>query len=1637
MAISTSQGLVQRFAMGLYGVQLGNTTMAAVLDEVKTIGGITKIDGLFNWYYTVSFGSKPVADVAASLATNLGIVVGQNGLTAGFVTFAKDYIAGVLNAAAPEARGAAVSQIIAAWEDLAGTAEVGAAVSAWTANTANALAYASGAQNTADVAIGTAVTQFTLTTGQDKFVGSAGNDMFLARTINNGNTLQDGDQINGGAGNDTLVADLVSQSNAITPVLTNVETVVIRAQTTTTDNTNGNNLNGFGVFIDAQRSLAVDSLNTVTAATGVTRWESNNSRSDVIIEDVRIGNDQKTSDVTIAFVESDPGNVDFGVYFDQHSLRNTSSGTTGINILLMDPAAARVEATAATPLLNHNFNTYTFFVDNVKVILGGANTPAGKALDDATTYPALKAAFELALKTASVGGVTEDLSGVVAVTMSGVVNMTAEAKKAAESAVVAESFLNLSGQVITLTTAGSSVISSKSASGEAGGWTAAGPAPSTGAIVQTFNTGTTSVTELVTSKIVLDDVGRGSTGGDLVVGGMSVGSTSTSRGVERFEITVNDNSKLQTINSTNNALREVTIVNGATSKTVANAYTTTVKDEGDLTVNGTVGAGDTRLAGVDTYSRGTTLPGGVAQTHAGAGAAGFTDVRLIDASAFKGKLAFTAAITADSITKYVTAVDTSANPAADVATVGGNANFNVAGANFIYTGGNDNDTMTVGIDAAAASSRSTVVSGLSDMTFKMDGGAGDDAITVTVINPALAGGAQAWYNNQKLNANIRIDGGDGNDVIRTPGAGDVVIDGGAGNDVVYTDNTGALNATTNTSGIANPASIAYRDAAAAELAAAQAAIALNNSTSFVRANAALAALDAIDVVTPNNLTVTVPAVVLPTYAAVHAAIAGELAAGTITGAQAVALATAYNTSTTTVTATAPVALAAPTALAGVTGRAGTIAAADMTAGDTLLANYMTTAKASVATAQAAFDNVVTQAALLNPTQLAVVVAAHNVNAVLDADGAIGPLTAAPGTATIVAGLATLKAALVPGKTVAEQVEALNAATDAGVITPVDAANILAAGGNATLVAGAPITAITNILQPLQDVATVNNTAANVALTAALAADAAAVNTAAGFAATDSVGAFIPDGIAPDAVGNVQTAAAQAAAVTAAGRADVDLAAAKAINAALVALKAAVNVGTTDVDVNSALIVAQGATAAAALASATNGNGAVADLIAGPVVFGALQGLAGVGGGGATVIAAEEVAFDTGAGGILAAGSVDSFIKANNAVIDRLTIVKANADALVTATTTANTIALAAAKSGANDFSAAAPKAVFVFNTSNQADSYNRLTADDRNLADLKSDVNNTHNFFNSTVKVSYKGIDASTVVAGSGYKTTDLEINQALKNLINTNAVLKHLLLATDGPGNTLVVTSLIDGTQKTADLAVSVTAPATGVLAAADIAGAAAAYGLPAGTTDAALNAVMVTANTAFNTKGDYKTQFAESGAAGGNVTLTGANSTSSSDNTVTGGVGNDVIVLGTTVGTDGMTSSNEKVVFSGSFGNDTIVNFATSGLGMDTLDFSALNGRGNVALNSLTADKSIVIAAPTAAGATALTADQIAALFTDSATAISHVYVAVDATNIGSIWQVADAAGTAAGNVTAKLVGSIDLADTPWANLTAANFA
>jgi len=615
----------------------------------------------------------------------------------------------------------------------------------------------------------------------DAILGTANADLFQAMVLANTNSLQSGDVIDGGLGVDTLTAYMGNSATFATIATTrNIENIDIQAQATPVDATNGNNLGnngtsaGTGVATNGQNTTNLNNSVTIDAQlmSGVSKWASVDSRADVIVEDVRINSNVST----IEFKQSDPGNVDFGVYFNQRNLVNTTGGSSNLNIFLMDTAAANAAATAATPLLNHNFDSFSFYANGALVTLGGAGTAAGAAINAATTYAALLAAFQSALTTASVGGVVTNLSGTTTASLSAAQNLTTAAALDPVSAPVAASFLNLTGQILVLTATGTNTITG---TGVGTGWAASGVAPGTGAIVQTYNSGATSTSALVNTNIILDDVGMGSTGGDLVVGGMSVGATSASQGVERFNIEVRDNSKLQTINSTNDTLREVVIVNGATTST-STAYVTTTANAGSLTVLGNANAINP-VSGQTTAQAGSDLAlAGLDTTHHGA--YGFTDVRLIDASAMVGAFTFDAQITTNSINKYVNLVDSTggALATADVAA----SNVVGKGANFLYTGGTNNDSMTVLIDNNVAAS--TTLTGQSDFTITLDGGAGNDTITTDI------GGLEtgAWLVDQKQNANITINGGLGNDTITTTGAGAVIINAGAGDDTVYTDNIG-------------------------------------------------------------------------------------------------------------------------------------------------------------------------------------------------------------------------------------------------------------------------------------------------------------------------------------------------------------------------------------------------------------------------------------------------------------------------------------------------------------------------------------------------------------------------------------------------------------------------------------------------------------------------------------------------------------------------------------------------------------------------------------------------------------------------------------------------------------------------------
>ncbi|HEX8615065.1 MAG TPA: DUF4214 domain-containing protein [Telluria sp.] len=583
-----------------------------------------------------------------------------------------------------------------------------------------------------------------LTSLKDALVGTDANDTFVGTIFDNQNTLQGGDNIAGGGGNDTLRADIGnSQKFAFRAETTGVENVVLSAQAVATDTTDNNTVRTSEVAIDAERMV------------GVTRFEDSNSRADLLIEDIRILDSQITKDITIAMVQTDPGNVDFGVYFDQHSLRAAPVATAGasLRLQLMD---TRASEQGLAKLLDNPYNGFIFSFNGTPIKV------ASEAIDQAQTYPDLLKALQAAIKlTPGVQNfiVTEGNSFTVADTKTGKPQ---------------------TGTEIVITNPGAGTISLPKGSG----WVAAAAVPPDSGLHTAILQGNpTSVVSKITSTVILDDVGRGSNGGDLVIGGLSTGDTSTSKGVERFEITVERTSRVQTINSTDNFLQEVVLVNGVIKGDVY------VNGNANLKAVGTLGTppngGQVTLPGlgVDTPLPGTDTTNGGLQH---GDKYGFHDVRLVDASTMAGNVNLTAVITDRSVAKYINKVDTQSNSAAD----------NVA---FSYTGGTANDTIAVDLDAGVAGSRSQIISGLEDFTFGLNGGSGNDALTLRVV-PAVAGGPGApvagnstfWNSNQDLNNNISISGGDGNDTIRKLGDGDTRIDGGAGDDTIYSENTGAL-----------------------------------------------------------------------------------------------------------------------------------------------------------------------------------------------------------------------------------------------------------------------------------------------------------------------------------------------------------------------------------------------------------------------------------------------------------------------------------------------------------------------------------------------------------------------------------------------------------------------------------------------------------------------------------------------------------------------------------------------------------------------------------------------------------------------------------------------------------------------------
>ena len=563
-----------------------------------------------------------------------------------------------------------------------------------------------------------------LTVDQDVLSGTSGNDTFNATIFDNQNTLQSGDRIDGGAGHDVLNADLgTSALFAATPEIKNVEVIKFRAQANATDNGSNNIANDAAARIDAERIQAGDD--------GKLQLWSQDSRADLVIEDVRVN----SNNVTIGMGNTDSGNVDMKVYFNDQYLKSEDATTTGtLNLQLIDTVGALTEAQGghADPLYDNPYTGFKFTLE------GKEYTVDFKAYnhntDETPTYAELAAQIQAAINadaTLSKLGLTVTLDGTF------------------------DAVVGIGDHKGTTVTGEKIVVTSSNGALSGGTWLASNGLPETNSTSATMSSDQVNSCPLIKTNVALDNVGQvqwddahaaclpdesvfGSQAGDLVIGGMG-----TRGGVERFDVTVERGSWLSSMSSTNNTLRMVTVKNGDTGNDGVDAG----NGMGQLFIGDTLQEGNAMTAWQDAPRLLSTD--------------GLTDVKTFDASAMGGTVNIGAQITSASYDKYLKDVDGVEDK-----------NNSATNGDFSYKTGTGNDTVNMAVDGRVA--------GDNDFRLNIETNAGND-----LVNFSFNGFTANQLANQMALNNVSIATGAGDDIVKFWGDGAVKVDGGAGNDAIY------------------------------------------------------------------------------------------------------------------------------------------------------------------------------------------------------------------------------------------------------------------------------------------------------------------------------------------------------------------------------------------------------------------------------------------------------------------------------------------------------------------------------------------------------------------------------------------------------------------------------------------------------------------------------------------------------------------------------------------------------------------------------------------------------------------------------------------------------------------------------------
>ena len=465
---------------------------------------------------------------------------------------------------------------------------------------------------------------FRLAADQDVLTGTENDDTFVGYILDNQNTLQSGDIIDGGAGTDKLVAEIGdSQAFAIAAKTKNVEEVFIRAQDTAIEDASDNPTPD---FVDSE--VQIDAQDMV----GVKEWWSVDSRADLVIEDIRLSGSEITdfdqllgegaaenslpSDVTFGMKSTDAA-VSFGAYFDSQSLIAAPDEATNsqLRVNLMDLGTEEIPHDPNQPLGQLNIEGFNFILNGVQYTL------KSDGIYNAKTYEELETAVRAALNEAKVEN--PELAGLS-------INRI-------EDGFETNAYVNGTSQGLVQ---GDSILLNDANGGtfEGAGFVAREDGVTDFTLYGRQRPEDPSIaSNMIETNIALDNVGRGSMGGDLQIGGMS---NTPDSGIEVFNVFVDRDSKLSSMSSTNNQLKVVNVES--------------VGAEGDLVI------------------------------------AQLDNVQDVNAASFKGDLSITGEIEELVIDRDLNLVDEQDNPAAD------NSNFD-----YTFGAGNDSLNLLLDGNVAA------------------------------------------------------------------------------------------------------------------------------------------------------------------------------------------------------------------------------------------------------------------------------------------------------------------------------------------------------------------------------------------------------------------------------------------------------------------------------------------------------------------------------------------------------------------------------------------------------------------------------------------------------------------------------------------------------------------------------------------------------------------------------------------------------------------------------------------------------------------------------------------------------------------------------------------------------------------------